>query len=132
LLAIGAAVPCLTAIGSPASAACGTRHFYNHSDFDWTITMEGGATCSIGSANKTTKCTVGAGQTAELHYPDNPATVSLKSPVFDGSFRTDSGQHSCFIDHGNRPTGNSVLNDPAEGDIQTCGRRTGGNYPCSK
>lgn len=49
------------------------------------------------------------------------------------SFAVSNGPTTCYLKHDGN-TGNVVLNDPADGDIQTCGRRTvitkEGNYNC--
>jgi hypothetical protein len=49
------------------------------------------------------------------------------------SFTIRNGPTSCYLVHDGN-TGNVVLNDPAEGDIQTCGRNNvagkEGNYDC--
>ncbi len=127
---VGFATLCSALLGSPASA-CDTRHFYNHSNFVWAITLSGGATCSIGRVNKATRCVVPPGQTADLHYPDFLANWGGRVGVGrDGSVvQSFSYDVSCNLkNHGN--TGNVSFNDPADGDVQTCGRRTGGGYDC--
>ena len=127
---VGFATLCSALLGSPASA-CETRHFYNHSDFAWGIRLSGGATCSIGRVNKATHCIIPPGQVADLHYPDFLANWGGSAVIsHDGSVaQSFSYDASCKLKHDGN-TGNLVLNDPADGDVQTCGRRTGGNYDC--
>jgi len=129
---IPAAMFCLPLIASPALACNGTRHFYNHTDDKVTITMFGKATCSIGSSGNIQKCDIPSGQTGELHWPElteQPSSISMESRHFTLSYGVDASY--CRLEHqGN--TGNVVLNDPANGDVQTCGRVSGGGYDCSK
>ena len=106
---------------------CPTRHFYNTSAVTFTATLDNGGTCSIGPSNGAT-CNIPAGQTAELHYPNGKTTdggIMIQSPVFAAK-HYDVDANSCEIKHGGN-TGNIVVNDPANGDVKTCGKST---YPC--
>jgi hypothetical protein len=123
---------CLPMIASPAMACDGTRHFYNHTDAQVTITMYGGATCSIGSSGNINTCVIPSGQTGELHWPqlsEGVSSISMQSPHFNLGYSVDASY--CRLAH-NGNTGNVVLNDPANGDVQTCGRLSGGGYDCSR
>lgn len=144
---------------SPASADCNTRHFYNHSKVTWVLSMGKGA-CSIGPSGMQSACEIPPGQTASIHYSgvsavNDAAKViaaiggvrfkasgdSIKIASHDGgklfpvqTFSVRIGDfNECYIKHSGG-TGNIVLNDPAHGDVQTCGfdnyggRRNG--YEC--
>jgi hypothetical protein len=64
--------------------------------------------------------------TIQSDDPNNKTYPAMK-------FTIRNGPTTCYLVHDGN-TGNVVLNDPAEGDIQTCGRRTvagkEGNYDC--
>lgn len=121
-----------------AQVDCATRHFYNYSNVVFKIsflhTGKGGGTsigsCSIGDLNKALACTIPPGQAADLHYanfPDRTTAVAIESldsgviyPI--KTFNVDGG---CYISHSGN-TGNIVVNDPADGDVATCGT----SYAC--
>jgi hypothetical protein len=121
-----------SALASPA-AACSTRHFYNHSDVTFTISFLGSGvigSCSYGNSGNVPSCEIPPGQTGELHYSDVIGFLRISGPPVypSGQFTILAG---CSIEHGGN-TGNVVVNDPADGDVQTCGRRSGGGYDCSR
>jgi hypothetical protein len=108
------------------------RHFYNHSDYDWNLTMQNDSRCSFGNVKKGRNCTVPPGRVAELYWAiEGGARFIMQSPVYSGSFWGEASGGSCNIPH-DGDTGNVVLNNPAGGDVQTCGRRSGGNYDCAR
>jgi hypothetical protein len=112
--------------------ACDTRHFYNHSDVTFTIQFEGGpflGSCSYGNSGNVASCDIPPGETGELHYSDAVNFLVISSPVYNSGWTV--GPLSCNLNHSGN-TGNIVVNEPAAGDIQTCGRRSGGNYDCAK
>jgi hypothetical protein len=117
-----------------ASADCATRHFYNKSTSPFEIGIASPGTCSISPAMQPT-CTVPAGGSAELHYPNGPhgaAAIAVRSA--DGglifpltSFSVTIGPGTCHINHQQSNTGNIVVNSDADGDITTCGS----SYQCA-
>ena len=127
----GSALLGAATIVSPAAAGCSTRHMYNHSDDTWTVRLQGGnAACSAAGAASATSCNVPPGQVAELHYPGpGKASIFLQSNHPGSSAATFTVDEQCVIAHSGN-TGNVFLNDPASGDVQTCGHRTGGNFDC--
>src|SRR5262249_44355934 len=128
IILIGGALSGAAMLVSPA-AACGTRHVYNHSADPWTIEfVSSKATCSIGSVHNATSCTVPPGQTAELHYPDpGNGSIAIKSGHRGSSTLTFAINSKCLLEHSGR-TPNFFLNDPANGDVNTCGPRNYGPY----
>ena len=151
----GAAILLLSSmLTTQASADCDTRHFYNNSDVNWILTMGNGTgSCSIGPKTGR-QCVIPARTSADIHYADTLAATVVetlssstqKAPngevlitsddggkiYAEGSFRVEKGV-SCHLAH-NGSTGNVVLNDPADGDIVTCGPfrkgQKGGGYDC--
>ena len=131
----------IVAIAAPASA-CDTRHFYNHSNKQFSVVFDqnifnGGASCSIGNSVNQRFCVIPPGGTADLHYPNFPVvgvpgifieSLDRPNPIYPGQhFDIDT---SCAIEHGGS-TGNIVVNDPANGDVQTCGKvGYPGGYDC--
>ena len=124
------------------ASACETRHFYNHSSKRFSVVFDlnmfnGGATCSIGNAINQRFCVVPPGGTAELHYPNFPVvgvpvifihSLDTPNPIYPGTHFDISA--NCAIEHGGS-TGNIVVNDPANGDVQTCGKvGYPGGYDC--
>jgi len=117
-------------LAGAADATCATRHFYNHSGHPWTLGVSSG-TCSMADgAPKVHSCTIAPGQTANIHYTNSSKheSITVESafyPLTRFSVSTaEMDPNACRIEH-NGNTGNIVVNDPAGGDIQTCG-----NYPC--
>ena len=108
-----------------AGFACGTRHFYNNSDRSWGLSFQK-STCSLPNGPNVSSCTVPPGGVAEIHYVNVIAGGDYMTMYGNGFFQFSVTTVSCHIDHqGN--TGNVVLNDPANGDVTTCGRSS---YPC--
>ena len=108
------------------AASCAPRHFYNHSNLVWTITMPTGATCSLGTAAPQSNCSIAPGDTGILYYNSSSVggSVLVQSPVFFGSYPVSGCSY--LSHHGS--TGNVVLNTPAYGDMETCGTST---QPCA-
>ena len=128
---------------SQALANCGTRHFYNNSSATWTLAM-GSGSCSIGNVNKASECVIPPWQTADIHYVNADALHKVfqviggqYSPGHDQvTIKSNDGEiypahkfdvtigdwNECYIHHDGN-TGRVVLNDPADGDIQTCSYR---------
>jgi hypothetical protein len=102
-----------------AGFACGTRHFYNNSNTSYYLHFDK-STCSLPNGPNVSDCTVPPGGVAEIHYA-NPIgggdRFGMNSQGFDVNIV------SCHIDHPNQGnTGNVALNEPANGDVTTCGR----------
>ena len=132
-----AAFSVASALATPVSA-CPTRHFYNHSPVSFGIDFPSAqGTCSIGNSGNLQTCTIPSGSTAELHYPE--IVIYRTTHIDIESLESGSRKYfpkknftidfDCEILHGGS-TGNIVLNDPTYGDIQTCGRLSGGGYDC--
>jgi len=116
------------AVSSNAMADCATRHFYNNSDIPWTIAILHG-TCDIDGVTFQHSCTVGPNSVANLHWPNNffPGgdflTISGNKYYRNTQFSVSTS--SCkYYTPGD--TGNVVLNEPANGDVFTCGK----SYAC--
>jgi len=114
---------------SAAASACDSRHFYNHSDVFWTVSLQQGICRPPGGPDAPT-CGVPPGATAVLSYPDNPfaaSAITITSSYYypPRIFFVDGV--SCYINHDGN-TGNIVVNDPANGDVQTCGEP---GYSCT-
>jgi hypothetical protein len=126
-----AALASLPLLGSPASASCDTRHFYNNSPVTFIIQFGGNSTCSVGGSGNHTVCRVPSKQIADLHYSNIDAfpDITVQTPgskIYPArSFNVQGA--SCYIDHGS--TGNIAVNDPANGDVTTCGRN---GWTCSQ
>ncbi len=118
-----------------ASADCPTRHFYNKSTAPFEISIAAPGQCSISAPMQHT-CTVPAGGSAELHYPNRTtqeAAIAVRSA--DGglifpltTFTVAINAGSCYINHDQSNTGNIVVNSDAAGDITTCGS----SYICAQ
>jgi hypothetical protein len=96
-----------------ASVQC-TRHFYNNSNVPWTVVLGGGGLC-----NGLGACVVQPHTTSTLvYFPFPVSPIVIGSPFYNHAF----GLTGCkIIRSGN--TGAIAVNDPADGDVQTCGRR---------
>src|ERR1700730_10789910 len=129
---MAAGLTCLPLLGSPASAGCATRHFYNNSPVQFNVEFGGRSKCSIGSSGMQVVCKVPPGQTADLHYNDGDVfpKISVSTPgskIYPGRTFNVQGV-SCYIDHSGS-TGNIAVNDPANGDVSTCGAN---GWTCSQ
>jgi hypothetical protein len=82
--------------------------------------------CSVGSFPQAQTCRIEPGQTADLHYNDVGGHITVSSNGSHYPRNTFYFTAICHIEH-NGNTGNIVVNDPAEGDIATCGKS---DYPC--
>lgn len=124
---IAAGLASLPLLGSPA-AACDTRHFYNNSPVTFQLTTGNNTRCSIGPLSMQQICQIPPGQTADIHYGSffpNIGVSTPGSPIFPGDgYSVDPA--SCRINHSGS-TGNIVVNEPADGDVVTCGKP---DYPC--
>lgn len=113
-----------------------TRHFYNKSDSYWSVGLINSGWCHVdGDSSKQNGnvCMIPPHRAAVLDYSNSNANYSVIKVLIAGSW---PGGHfaqdfnlkpeSCKIAH-NGSTGNVVLNDPADGDVVTCGRDS---YPC--
>lgn len=113
---------------SDSSFACSTRHFYNNSNVNFYVGfISSGSTCSLPNSPNVSYCTVPPGKVAELHYSDLGAlgTISIRSdgnvyPYTNFDFNSGSGVACNIHHHGN--TGNIAVNEPAGGDVTTCGK----------
>lgn len=120
-----------------AQAGC-TRHFYNKSNTWWIVAMPLTGSCKVNrgacvappderwicDTSQRTVCGVAPGETAQLNYNDQGDVIIMtRGTGFNQSFPANG---SCYLSH-NGSTGNVALNDPANGDIVTCG---GPGYPC--
>jgi hypothetical protein len=110
-----------------AGFACGTRHFYNNSNWSWSLHLER-STCSLPNGPNVNDCEVPPGGVAEIHYANPIGGGDSISMDGYGSFGFDVDIVSCHIEHPNQGnTGNVALNAPANGDVTTCGR---GGWTC--
>lgn len=105
----------------PASADICARHFYNNSNRYWTVVLLPPSSC--GSQTMGKGCVVKPFQTIDLHYnsPLITGTINVASPgLYNGGFVTTV---PCRIEH-HGSTGRIAVNDPANGDVSTCGSRS--------
>jgi hypothetical protein len=94
-----------------AAAQC-TRHFYNNSNSPFAVGFVGGGTC-----NGSPVCEVRPHTTSTLVYLPLPGgAVAIVSSFYRGNF----GVTGCYIIHSGG-TGAIAVNDPADGDVTTCG-----------
>lgn len=114
-----------------AAASC-VRHFYNKSDVAWSVTFSGRQGCILPGRGGQSYCTIPPGQTATLVYEGFSGSIAISSVYYSATFTlsADCGPNMrctvCYIEHSGN-TGRIVVNDPAEGDVVTCG---GQGYPC--
>ena len=109
----------LLAFPAFAHANCDTRHFYNNSRTNWTVSLTDGR-CSIGAVQGLT-CTAGPGQAIDLSYPNTGNNIFA---TFTSSFLQITQRHEvtigdCYIHHAG-DTGRLYLNDSTSGDANTC------------
>jgi hypothetical protein len=117
---------------------CNTRHFYNNSPVPFTVSLDNAGKCSIGSSGQQYACVVPPMEVADLHYASNYGDVysGLGMPTPTVTIQSNDegriyspqrfGVYGCYIQHSGN-TGNIVVNDPADGDVVTCGV---GDYRC--
>jgi len=127
-----------------AMANCGTRHLYNNTPVTFVLVMgDGTGSCSLNGPMKSA-CEIPSGQVGEIHYADtlfshiagaiagapaaSPGQIHIMSEdggkIFNQSFSVNGD--NCYINHSGS-TGKIAVNDPAKGDINTCGH---GNWHC--
>lgn len=101
---------CLVTFTGNAAAQC-TRHFYNDSTVPFKVVMV------YGVCNDLPVCTVNPGQSATLvYYGLVMGAITVSSSFYNGGFEVSA----CHIMHGGN-TGYIAVNDPADGDVTTCG-----------
>jgi hypothetical protein len=99
-----------TALTDAASAQC-TRHFYNNSTVPFGVGMVEGL------CNNSPACIINPGETGTLVYFGLiSGAITVSSPFYNHGF----GVSACHIIHSGS-TGAIAVNDPAEGDVTTCG-----------
>jgi hypothetical protein len=108
------------------AADCSTRHFYNNSRVAFKIEFNGpGGSCrDTQDPSRSNPCTIAAGSSTDLYYGNWPrATWSITIKSLDGNVVYPENTFQvigCKIIHSGN-TGNIVVNDPADGDVATCG-----------
>jgi hypothetical protein len=108
-------IACLVAFTGSAAAQC-TRHFYNNSVTPFKVEMDQGL------CNKSTTCIINPGETGTLfYYGLLQGGITVTSTFYHSAFTVSA----CHIFHGD--TGAIAVNDPAEGDVTTCG---GSGWDC--
>ena len=119
-----------SAVAQPSFAACTARHMYNNSTDNWTFTVTNGSTtCDTDGVHFMTSCTVAPGHTMSIHYDNywaggnNKFKISSEKYYVEQQFTVNVAQ--CYIYTDN--SGNVAMNEPAGGDISTCGS---GDYAC--
>jgi hypothetical protein len=100
----------ISATNASAQIYC-ERHFYNNSNVTWI------------AGNAPLDQVVPPHTVAPLNYISiGPQSIRIRSPFYDQTFPVTF----CYLNHDGN-TGYVVLNDPARGDVQTCGNP---GYPC--
>jgi hypothetical protein len=121
-----------TAVAGFAGVGKCSRHFYNEStDRWWGVGLWNSGFCHIeGGAEDTNICMIPPGKSAELSYSNNGNVDAWVMIVSDRGFANKYRlkEAGCKLEPGGN-TGDVVLNDPADGDIKTCGPTT---YPCER
>jgi hypothetical protein len=114
-----AALVLLSASNAMALDFC-TRHFYYNSEVYWTVFMPSPNTCNGSSG----ACSVKPHSVAELGYSvlTLASGIGVQSKFYNHGFSTGP----CEIFHSGN-TGAVAVNDPANGDVTTCG---GSGWPC--
>ncbi len=101
-----------TVLTGSASAQC-SRHFYNNTSVPWSVNLGAAGLC-----NGSPGCTIRPYSTATLvYFPFPISPMSITSPIYSRTF----GLSGCKIVHSGN-TGAIAVNDPADGDVTTCGR----------
>lgn len=108
-----------TAILSEGASAQCQRHFYNRSPVSFQVTMSGGL------CNGSLYCFIPAGATVPLIYFPQPISYIR---IWSSFYNKDFAVSGCYIHHSGS-TGGIAVNDPADGDVKTCG---GPGWPCQK
>ena len=103
----------LSAIAAASAPAACVRHFYNRSNFQWSISGFNGAKSSL---------IVAPNSTVEIPW-DSSSVVTISGEIpgrpYVRQFQVQSVEDCVVIQHqGN--TGNVTLNKPTNGDITTC------------
>ncbi|MDO9297643.1 hypothetical protein [Bradyrhizobium sp.] len=100
----------LSATNASAQFYC-SRHFYNNSNYTWTV------------SNAVVQRKIPPRTTQSLNYLSiGSQTLRIRSPFYDQSFPVSF----CYLNHSGG-TGYIAVNDPANGDVQTCGNP---GWPC--
>jgi hypothetical protein len=113
-----------------ASAICDTRHFYNNSDTTWQLNFTPGSpgTCRPAGGPDGSSCDIKPGTVAGLSYPELGGwSFRIRSAKYNYDTTLGySGFGGCYIGHSGG-TGIIAVNDPADGDVNTCGKP---DWPC--
>jgi hypothetical protein len=100
----------ISATNASAQIYC-ERHFYNNSNVTWTV------------GNNVVQSNVPPHTVKSLNYISiGMQSLRIRSPFYDQTFSIDF----CYLNHSGN-TGYVALNDPARGDVQTCGNP---GFPC--
>ena len=123
-IAIMTSAGLMIGLSSAADADICTRHFYNNSKYVWAVLLSFPSHCGNSSIVSKTGCQVQPHQVVTLHY-NSPAAgpIFIRSLWYSHAFVTTV---PCRIQH-NGGTGPVSVNDPANGDVSTCGI---GSYHC--
>jgi hypothetical protein len=127
-------------LAAPAQADCATRHFYNNTNTTFELSMGTPGTCSIGPSGNVSRCYVPPHGSAELHYPNGVSVSSgalavrsddaeLVYPLM--AFPVSVSPGRCYLNHDGN-TGNITVNEPADGDVTTCGAKYTCKIPTAK
>jgi hypothetical protein len=97
------------------------RHFYNNSNYFWTVRLGVQARC-----NGSRSCQIAPFAVANLTYdnPDADMFITISSFNYNKTYWIGGG--ACRIMH-DGSTGLVALNSPADGDVVTCGNES---WPC--
>jgi hypothetical protein len=108
-------VACIAILTGSAAAQC-SRHFYNNSPVPFTFSSSGGGLC-----NGLVACVINPHTTSTLTYLPFPlGHMEVISRYGTHVF----GLSGCYIEHSGS-THEIAVNDPADGDVTTCGRDWG-------
>lgn len=121
-----------------------TRHFYNNSDYWWAVGLWDSGFCHIDGepANENANiCMIPPHKVGVLDYINTGGNAGAFPRILvagvwrGGNFRNSFTLRTpgCYINHSGN-TGNIVVNDPADGDVVTCGPykkgQKAGGYDC--
>lgn len=102
----------------PPPAPCHPRHFYNNTTVAFSISV------SRGTCNGAKSCTIAPGQVGELIYVQRiPGNIAITSPIYNHAFDVSF----CRVLHSGNTGPIIAVNDPADGDVNTCGHP---DWPC--